>query len=184
MKQHKQNMNLDTLIADMQSKDHKLKNIFKSFQIVFFIFIILYGGLFLVNPDPELMLNHRLAGVCYVLGFIAFAYYLRKYYQIYNRINYFDPVKKVLEDAQKRYRMFTPDSLIILTGILFINAATLLMTIHNLFENISAFYSFLIIELFFIGFIALAGLLGVLWWRKESKPIWLSAKKLLKELEE
>jgi len=184
MRKNKQNMDLDSLIVDMQSKDKKFKNIFKRFQILFFIFVFIYGGLFLVNPDSELTLNHRLAGVCYVLGFSVFAYYFRKYYKKYNEVNYSDPVKKVLEDAEKRYRKFKPDSLIVLAGVLFINAATLLMTIGNIFESRGNFYSFLIIEILFIGMLGFGLVIGVLWWRRDSKPIWLSAKALLKELEE
>jgi hypothetical protein len=184
MRKNKQNMNLDTLIVDMQSKDKKFKNIFKRFQVVFFLFVILYGGLFLVNPDSELTLNHRIAGVCYVLGFSAFTFYLRKYYKIYNKVNYSDPVKKVLEDAEKRYRKFKPDSLIVFTGVLFINAATLLMTIGNIFESRGTLYSFLLVEMLFLGSLGFGLVIGILWWRRDSKPIWLSAKNLLKELEE
>lgn len=184
MRKDKQNMDLDTLIVDMQSKDKMFKNIFKWFQVVFFIFIFIYGGLFLVNPDSDLTLYNRLAGGCYVLGFSVFAYYFRKYYKKYNEVNYSDPVKKVLEDAEKRYRKFKPDSLIVFTGVLFINAATLLMTIGNIFATRGTFYSFLIIEVLFLGLIGFGLVIGILWWRRDSKPIWLSAKNLLKELEE
>lgn len=184
MKKDKQYMNLDTLIVDMQSKDNRFGKLYKRMQIMFFVFIFLYGGLFLLNPDSELTLNYRLAGGCYVIAFTLFTLYFRKYYKQFNFVNYADSVKTVLEGAVKRYKLFNKDYIGIGIAILCINAATLLIMAPKFAEKWNMLKAVLLIEALILGAVVVGLIIGVLWWRRDSKPIWLSAKKLLKELEE
>ncbi|MDA3953288.1 MAG: hypothetical protein PF485_06555 [Bacteroidales bacterium] len=170
-------MDLNALISDMQLKDKRYKNIFKRFQIIFFVFIFIYGGLFLVNPDAELTINDRLAGGCYVIAFSLFAFYFRKYYKKYKEVNYSDSVKKVLTDAEKRYRFKKPDFVLVFIGIILIGIATVLVS--SKFSNGDYNIIYIYILLLIIGISV-----GYLWWRKDNRPIWLSTKKLLKELDE
>lgn len=184
MKKDNQYMDMDSLINDMQSKDNRFGKLYKRFQILFFVFIFFYAGLFLFNPDSELTLNHRIAGGCYVIAFTLFTIYFRKYYKRYSFVNYADPVKKVLEDAVNRYKLFNKDYIAILIAVLFINAATLLVMAPRLAKIIGLTKSIIVVEMLIFGMIVVGLIIGVLWWERDSKPIWLSAKKLLKELEE
>ncbi len=184
MKKDKQYMNLDSLIVDMQSKDNRFGKLFKRMQIMFFVFIFIYAGLFLFNPDSEVTLNDRLAGGCYVIAFTLFTIYFRKYHKQYKFVNYADSVKTVLEGAVKRYKLFNKDYITIGIAILFINAATLLIMAPKYIEKWNMTKAVLLIELLIFGAVGIGFIIGVLWWRKASRPIWLSAKKLLKELEE
>jgi len=185
MKQENNNqMDMNSLIGELEAKDLKYKKVMRRFQIMFFVFIFLYAGLFLVNPDPELTMNDRIGGVCYVLAFVLFTIQFRKLYKKYNEVNYFDPVKKVLEDAEKRYRLWHKKTLVVLIAILLIDAGSIFV-LYNRFIDQWPFWNFfwaiqaVYLLVFTIGFV-----FGYIRWKKESRPIWLSAKKLLKELEE
>lgn len=184
MKKDNQYMDMDSLINDMQSKDNRFGKLYKRFQILFFVFIFFYAGLFLFNPDSELTLNHRIAGGCYVIAFTLFTIYFRKYYKRYSLVNYADPVKKVLEDAVNRYKLFNKDYIAILIAILFINAATLLIMAPGIAEIWNMLIAVIVIEVVILLLIVIGLVIGIWWWKRDSKPIWLSAKGLLKELEE
>jgi len=172
--------NLDELINDMQSKENKFKKIFKIIQVAFFLFIFIYAAIFLTSRNTAYML----AGGCYITAFIFFIVYAHKYLKKYEAINYSESIKKVLEDAELRYRKYNVDILIVLAGVLFINAATLLVTISKFSDKYASFKLVLIVEVVFLLIVGVSWSLGVLVWEKDNKPIWLSAKKLLRELEE
>lgn len=183
-KENKNQMDMNSLVGELEAKDSKYRKIMRRFQIMFFVFIFLYAGLFLINPDPELTINDRIAGACYVVAFTLFALQFRALHKRYKEVNYFDPVKKVLEDAERRYRLWQKSTLLVLVSILCIDAATLLI-LYDRFEDRWTFWQFFTgVQLVFILIIAIGFSIGYLRWRKESRPIWLSAKKLLKELEE
>jgi hypothetical protein len=182
--ENKNQMNMNSLVSELETKDSKYKKIMRRFQILFFVCIFLYAGLFLINPDPELTVNDRIAGACYVVAFTLFALQFRTLYKRYKHVNYFDPVKKVLEDAERRYRLWQKSTLLVLVSILCIDAATLLI-LYDRFEGRWTFWQFFTgVQLVFVFIIALGFVIGYIRWRKESRPIWLSAKQLLKELEE
>ncbi|MFC2096347.1 hypothetical protein ACFLQ3_01440 [Bacteroidota bacterium] len=180
MEKKKKYMNLDALVVDMELKDNKFKRIFHNFQILYFVLIFIYAGIFLFNPSSEITIYDRVAGGFYVVAFGLFAFYFRKYYKKYKEVNYSDSVKKVLEDAEKRYRIFKADTLVVLIGVLCIDAATVFTKMYDK----SFIESVLKVQIMIWPFIIIGVIIGYLWWRRDSRPIWLSAKKLLKELEE
>ncbi len=177
-------MGTDKLIDNLRHKDNRYKKISRSFQILFYIFIFLYAALFLFNPDSELTLNHRIAGGCYVIAFTLFALYFRKYYNKYKTVNYFDPVKKVLKEAEQRYRLWRNDLLMIIFSLFFIDIATVLMEMKYFAGSLTNLQAIVVIQVIYLLLILIAIVVGYYIWKKESRPIWLSAKNLLKELDE
>jgi hypothetical protein len=184
MKKYIDNMDIESLIEELELKDSKYKKVMRRMQIVFFIFIFFYAGLFLVNPDPDITINERLAGGCYVVAFVLFTLQFRKMYNRYKAVNYFDSVKKVLQDAERRYRLWQKNLLLVGTAILLIDAATILIFYGRFFEKWSFWKLFTIVQLVYILAIGIGFTIGYIKWRTESRPIWLSVKNLLKELEE
>lgn len=178
-------MDTDALIEKMQKQDSQFRTVTKALQIVFFVFIFLYAGFFIFNPILDMStIYHKLTGGCYVLAFMLFTYYFRKSYKKYKEVNYFEPVKTVLEDAEKRYRFWQQKSLSVILGMILIGAGTFIifyMAFMNKYTFIQIFIGVLSIYFFVIG---LSILIAYFAWVKESKPIWLSVKKLLKELQE
>ena len=177
-------MNMESLIESMKQIDSQYKKVNKSLQIIFVIFIFFYAGLFLINPDSELTVNHRIAGGCYVVAFSLFALVFRKNYRTYNAVNYSDPVKKVLEDAEKRYRFWHKDTLLTIMGIVFIDVATCLFVIPRFIDRWEFWNVFIIVQLVLITAIGIGFTIGYVKWTKKFKPLWFTSKELLKELEE
>ncbi len=177
-------MSIESLISEMESKDSKYKRKMRRFQIMFFVFIFFYAGVFIINPDPELTIYDRIAGVFYVIAFSLFTIQFRSFYKRLKNVNYFDTVKKVLQDAEKRYRLWQKNILLISIAILLIDAATILVLYDRFIENWTVWQFMAVVQVVVILLIGTGFTIGYFKWRKESKPIWLSAKNLLKELEE
>jgi len=177
-------MDLDTLIQNLQSTDARYKKTVKIFQVVFFIFIFFYAGLFLVNPDPEITINDRIAGACYVVAFTLFTLVFRKYYKKYKVINYAEPVKKVLEDAEKRYRFWQKDIIPTAIGVILIDAATLLTTLQRFEDKWSFWQIFIVVQIVYFLAIGTGFTIGYIKWRVVNRPIWLNTKKILQEFED
>lgn len=184
MKKNTNHMDIESLVSELELKDSKYKKVMRIFQIVFFIFIFFYAGVFLVNPDPDITVNERLAGACYVLAFVLFTLQFRKMYNRYKSVNYFDSVKKVLQDAEKRYRLWQKNLLLVGTAILLIDAATILILYDRFVERWTLWEFAGLVQLGYMFIIGIGFTLGYIKWRTESRPIWLSAKKLLEELKE
>lgn len=177
-------MDMGSLVKELEAKDTKYRKMMRRFQIMFFIFIFFYAGFFLFNPDPEITINDRVAGVCYVIAFTLFTLQFRKFYKTYKSVNYFDPVKKVLEDAEKRYRLWRKKTLITFISILLIDTATILLLYDSFIQEWTFWQFFWIIQICLIVVIVIGFTISYIRWRIESRPIWLSTKNLLKELEE
>lgn len=183
-KDNKYQMDFESLISEMETTDSKYKKVMRRFQIMFFVFIFFYAGIFIINPDPELTINDRIAGACYVIAFSLFAIQFRNLYKRLKKVNYFDTVKKVLQDAEKRYRLWQKNILLIGVAILLIDAATILILYDKFIENWTVWQFIAVVQVVFILLVGIGFTIGYFKWRKESRPIWLSTKALLKDLEE
>lgn len=187
MKMNKKNINhmdLGLLVKELELKDSKYKKVLRRFQIVFIIFIFFYAGIFLANPDPEITSRDRIAGVCYVIAFTLFTLQFRTMYRRYKAVNYFDPVKKVLQDAERRYRFWQKNILLVGFAVLLIDAASLLVLYDRFTERWTFWQFFTGVQLVYFLAIGIGLLIGYIKWRIGNRAIWLSAKKLLEELEE
>lgn len=178
-------MDTDALIEKMQKQDSQFKLVTKALQIAFFSFILIYAGLFLFNLVPGMStIYHKAAGGCYVLGFMLFTYYFRESYKKYKEVNYFEPVKKVLEYAEQRYRFKQQMSFSIIAGMILIGSGTFIIFYMAFVDKFTFMQIFIGVQSMYIFVIGITIAIGYFAWVKEMKPIWLSVKKLLKELEE
>ena len=178
-------MDTNALIEKMQKTDTEYKTVIKALQIAFFSFILIYAGLFLFNLVPGMStIYHRIAGGCYVLAFTLFTLYFRKYYKRIKSVNYFDPVKKVLEDAELRYRFWQKQSYSMGIAMILIDAGTFLIFFYAFKDKFTFTQIFVGVQVIYFTVIGVSSFIGYVMWKKESRPIWLSAKELLKELEE
>ena len=98
----------------------------------------------------------------------------------------FEPVKKVLEDAELRYRFWQTKSyyILIVIAMLFIGAGTFLIFYIAFSDKFTFMQIFIGVQSIYIFVIGISIAIGFFAWVKEMKPIWLSIKRLLKELEE
>jgi len=178
-------IDVDNLIVRTQKEDNRNKRLMNAIFILYLVCSILYAALFLLNPDPELTLMDRMAGMCYVLAFVTGSFFFRREYLIYKKMDYSIPLLQLLEKTEKRYRFFTRKFLPVLVIVTLID-----MGISITFMNGRHLQSFSITEKFFMiqavywGLMFTSGFIGYLIWRKRSYPIWKDSKTLLSELKD
>ena len=181
---NKKDIKMESLIEKLKSKDIEYKKALKFLQILFFILLIIYAGLFIVNPDPDLTINHRIAGGLYVAAFAIFAIYFRRNYKRYKTINYFDPVKKVLESTVERYSFWHKETWWTSIGFICLDVASIFVAQRYFPEGWSLLKNIIVVQLIFAISAGVGFILGLSKWKKENRPIRDAARTLLKELEE
>lgn len=180
------NMNtlqIEPIITRLKDSDEKNKRLSRMFIIIFSLFIPLYALLFFrtLSEGPERI--YHLAGSFYVLAFSLLVMYFGYFYRIYNRVNYAEPVIKVLKGAVKRLRLWNPALILPLVSVALIDASTVLLTRPHLPEAWSIFKAVVVIEVVFIGLILIGALVGYIKWKREQYPILRAARAALSELE-
>ncbi|HPT32777.1 MAG TPA: hypothetical protein PLW67_13095, partial [Prolixibacteraceae bacterium] len=118
---NRKSIDLDALVSELKGKDERQKKTYRRFYIMLLVFVVIYALLLVVNPDPELTLYHRLAGLCYVTAFLIGAWLFRREHRMVGRVDYTDQVLKVLKSALERYRPFPLRSLPYLLVLIFID---------------------------------------------------------------
>ncbi|MCG8409849.1 MAG: hypothetical protein MI739_01025 [Bacteroidales bacterium] len=177
MTRNEENINLNELIIKLQSKDSKWKKLFKITFVSICIYILFPIGIFVFEDD----LRFRIAGILATIAFGLFAYYFRKYSKAYDNINYHESLKKVLYDAKIRYSYFPkPARYITIPAIILVNISELLMIVYD-WSNIKLI---LMVQISYIVLIGLSLFIAWIWWTRSYKPLWLSIKQLLDELDE
>jgi hypothetical protein len=178
-------INVDDLINRTQKEDNRNKGLMKGVFILYLVCTILYAILLLFNPDPELTLNDRLGGMCYVAAFLIGTIYFRREYLIYKRMDYSLPLLQLLERTEKRYRFFSLKWIPIIVVVVLIDIGiSLSLTGHNHLWVQSPLEKFLIIQLVYWFIVFTSGFIGYLIWKKRSYPIWKDSKTLLWELKD
>jgi hypothetical protein len=173
---------METLISRIKAEDLNNLRKMKGLKWMYLIFIIIYTALFILNPDPELGFYHRLSGICYVISFIILWLLFRHYQKVYLQVDYAEPVAAMLRKAAERYKMKIRNFLILFPPLILIDAGLVLSFVSrnpgvNKLEVIGW------VQAFYIPIILISGFIGIMFWRKKQKPLYLEALSLLKELE-
>lgn len=173
---------METLIEKLKAEDAKYLRISRNFRVLYWIMIILYSALFLINPDKELHLTDRVSGLCYVLTFTAFLILFRKFYKELKSVDYHAPTVLMLKNAVKRYRLFRPRQAFALIPLLTLDIGLTLSFIDRLGDH-PLMHRILLVQAFYIPVMGIAFLIGVWTWYAKYKPLRDKALELLKDLE-
>jgi len=177
-------IDLDSLVSELKKKDDRQKKTYRRFYIMLSVFVVFYALLLVVNPDPELTLSHRLAGLFYVIAFITGAWLFRREHRMMVSINYADPLLQVLKSAADRYRPFNKRFLPYLLVLLFINLGiTLGGPRRYLPEQWTDDQKILMIQVVYWGIMVISAVIGYLLWRVRYRPLWLALNQMKDELE-
>jgi hypothetical protein len=175
--------NMDTLIHKLQSKDREFKKAVGILQIFFFVLMLIYVVVYVFNPD--LSLNQRIGGICYVLAFSLLAFHFRKKHTKYKNVNYSASVKELMTEAEKRYRFWKGNQLISsVLAIILLDVGTYLILIKYSSDKWSLLQIFFGVQVFYLISAAIGFIIGFINWKKEIRPFWKSLKTMLKEFEE
>ncbi len=168
-------MNLDQFIAKLKNKDTYYARTIKRFQIIYWILIPVYSILVIIDLINTGDVQQLIGGICFVVSFLIFAFTFRKFYKEYRYQDYSLPTIKMLKNAAYRYKPFQLKTLWLFIAILFMDVGLCL--------NSSISFSILKIQIFFIGSIIVAIIIGLVFWRIKYKPLRDNALHLVAEIE-
>lgn len=174
-------IDMDSLLINLKNEDARTLRKMKNFKLIFFIMIIIYTLLMVVNPDPELQLHHRLSGLFYVISFTFFAFLFRKYHKEYSKIDYSLSSSEMFRKAAERHNLTFSRYLVVLPSLLFIDIGLTISEYYR-WSSIEPLNRILIVQVTLIPIFILSGFIGYLIWRKKQKPLRDGALQILKEL--
>ena len=175
--------NLNSLVIRLRKEDDRLAKKMKNMKWLYIVMIIIYTGLMVINPDPELKLHNRISGFCYVSAFIIFAVLFKQKIWDFSTVDYSMSSSEMLTRAAHRYRFSFSQFFFVLPSILLIDAGFSISLFYRL-TSLSPLNRILILQAFYIPLILVSGFIGYLIWRRKHKPLYENAKELLKELNE
>ena len=184
---NKENINqikIDSLLVDLVKTDTRNKIRMMLFQILFIVLSFIYVKQVLFSNDPTITFNLRIAGALYVLAFLISLIQIRMQKSKYNQINYYDSVKKVLEDAEKRYRFWQNNTFLYVFVLLLADAASLIFLYEQFADRWPLWQFFVVSQAIIILTMSIGFSIKYVRWILVNKPVWLLVKKILKELEE
>ncbi len=178
-------INIENLMSRMQQEDMRNKKLMKGIFVLYLALSIMYTLFLVINPDAELTLIDRIAGLCYVVAFLLGSLYFRREYAMYKNMNYTLPLMQLLEKTEKRYRFFSRKWLPVSGVIILINIGVSLSFWHQSTKWIgNTWQDMLITEAIFWTIVLVSGYIGYLRWKARSYPIWKDTKSLLDELKD
>ena len=175
-------VDIDVMVTGLKKEDDrnlKMTRNFRWFQVAMAVF---YTLLMVVNPDPELMMHHRISGLCYVTAFVLFAMIFARLYNEYRVVDYSLTSAEMLQQAAKRYRFASIRYIWMLPSLVLLDAGLSISFFHT-WISVEPLSRVLLVQAFFIPVMAISVFIGYLVWRKRQKPLHDSALKLLEELQ-
>ncbi len=175
--------NLNSLVIKLRREDDRLGKMMRNMKWLYIVMIIIYTGLMVINPDPDLKLHDRISGFCYISAFIIFAVLFKQKVRDFSKVDYSMSSSEMLTRAAHRYRFSFSQFFFVLPSILLIDAG-FSISLFNRLTSLSPLNRILILQAFYIPLILISGFIGYLIWRRKHKPLYENAKELLKELKE
>ena len=173
----------NNLFDVIKKQDAYSKKQSKRFHIITSIVAVVYIVVFIINPDPDLTLQNRLAGGAYILASIILAFlFLRKHNKIKNTI-YLSSTKNFLEEARKRFSLWNKNQLWLVLVVLLVDIATM-FSMSNYFDFISSANAIIISQLIYFALLAFGLYMGKKQWKKTKKPILEKIEEMLAAFED
>ncbi|RZT96867.1 hypothetical protein EV201_1518 [Ancylomarina subtilis] len=169
------NVNLDQLVGKLQKEDAKYARLSRGLQIVYWIFIPLYTFLAINHYRESGEINDLIGGLCYVISFFIFAIFFGIYHKEYKYADYSLPTLKMLKNAAYRYQPVQVKSIWPFIAVLFMDAGLCL--------NKSIGFSFIKVQIYFLGAMFIAVMIGLTIWYFKYKPLRDNALSLIAEIE-
>lgn len=176
-------IDMDTLLINLKNEDARNLRNMKNLKWMFFIMVIIYTLLMIVNPDSELQLHHRITGLCYVVSFTFFALLFRRYHKEFSKIDYSLSSAEMFKKAVERHDFTFSKYLLVLPSLLFIDIGITISEYYR-WSSIEPLNRILIVQAILIPIFILSGFIGYLIWRKRQKTLRDGALQILKELNE
>ena len=175
------NISIQVTLEKVKARDNKLKKTSHNMMIIYLIGVIIYIGIFVINPDPDFKFSERISGLFYIIGFIILGLYFRYYKRMISNLDYTLPLISVIKQAERRYYFYNKNLLWLLLAVLIIGIGVVISVQKRLPDSLTTFESSLIVSISYLLIISISFIFGKIRWRKTEKPIWLKLRQALKE---
>lgn len=175
IKSHAEKLNLDALVHRLKTEDAQYARIVKNLQVIYWIFIPVLSVVALFSFMESNDIIQLIGDLCFIISFLIFALFFRRFYKEYKYVNYSLPTIRMLKEAAYRYKPFQLKSAWLLIALLFIDVGLCL--------NRSLNFPVLKVQLYFICVVIVSAIIGLIIWRYKYKPLRDDALFLIKEIE-
>ncbi|MRT93518.1 hypothetical protein [Ancylomarina sp. 16SWW S1-10-2] len=169
------NNNLTQLVGELQKEDIRYAKLSKRFQIFYWALIPLYSILSIIDYTESNNIYDLMGSLCFVITLALFAIFFGKFHKEYKYVDYALPTLKMLKKAASRYQFFQLKKISLLIAILIMDAGLCLKT--------SLDFSVLDVQIYFLGIMLVAVLIGLIIWHFKRKPLRDNALRLIAEIE-
>ncbi len=170
-----ENINLIELTNRLKNEDDRYASLSKRFQIVYWIFVPIFLVFIVYDIVDKSPVVDIIGRICFLFAMLIFALFFKNYYKEYKYVDYSQPTLIMLKKAAYRYKPFQLKTLWTLLSVLLIDAGLCL--------NTSLGFEFIWVQVYFLGTVALAMLIGLIIWRVRYKPIRDGALHLIREID-
>jgi len=115
-------MAMEKIVERLKSDDGRKMRTSKRFYIIYGILVVVFLGLFVINPDSDLQMYDRISGLMYMLAFTIFFYVFRNEYLRLKSVDNTLPVYHMLKNARQRYKFWRKETWLLFLGIFLIIA--------------------------------------------------------------
>ena len=175
---------MDQVVDQLKSLDTKNRRLMFWMFITYLVIALVYIGLMIFDPGPDLISENRIIYLSYILMFIVSALFFRYQYRKTYRVDYTAPVLKMLESARDRHRFMKPGKIwFVLFLVIFCDIiVTWVMLDSSWFVGWTLLLKIVVIQFSYFAIIALSLFVGFLIWRKKSRPLVRNLNRIIEEL--
>jgi hypothetical protein len=176
---------LDQVMDSLKKLDARNRRLMRGMYILYIVFAVIYTGLLILNPDPELPTNSRIQGVIYVLVFGMSAFYFRYHFLKNKRVDYSAPVLEMLHAARKRHQLWTPGTVIFIIALVGITDAVVTWALidDHFLSDFALMARILLVQAGYFMIMGISFLIGYASWRRKSRPLVRNLTRIIEELE-
>ena len=177
--------NLESLIRRLKDEDSRNVKMLHRIYIMYIVIAVLFSGMYILNPDPDLGFYQRLTGAIFILAISMMTFVIRKYYSILRQVDYTQSVYQVFKKAEERYRFWETKRMVFTAVFIILIDIAVSMVFNGRYlpESLTWIEKTLIVQAFYIPVMAASFAFGWLQWRKTKKPVLEKIKAVIDELE-
>lgn len=177
--------NLESLIRKLKDEDSRNVKMLHRIYIMYIVIAVLFSGMYILNPDPDLGFYQRLTGAIYILAFTMMTFVIRKNYSILRQVDYTQSVYQVFKKAAERYRFWETKRMVFTAVFILLIDIAVSMVFNGRYlpESLTWIEKTLIVQAFYIPIIAASFTIGWLQWRKTKKTVLEKINSVINELE-
>lgn len=167
-----------SFLSFLEQEETENKYRYRRMYILYAIGAVVYFSVYTLNPDPDLTIANRLAGLSYFIAFLILLIIYRKRFSEINQASFLRSPIDFLKVARSRYIFWNKRQLWLIPVLILVNLGTSLSFLKY-FENLNPFTGILLIQLVFWSLMLFGYYRGKQAWAKKKRPILSKIDKML-----